>query len=404
MLETKLDLVKRDLGGRGEMAQGGAELSLNHLPDDVLFDIVGHLDTAQDVASVACSSRRTRDLVHQNGWREFVRKSFPSLKVTAEDPGDWAFVANRLTYLDRCWEKRGIFLSSFAEQRPNRPRGRWHPRQQTVRFHPVVDVRSVSRPQDELLAWGAGENLVFRWKKRGTADSESWGQLLGLQAGYAAGFGDVTAISVLERQYGPEVIVGRANGDLQFLSGATEYFGQSVQELMPHFEAGSADASAVLRRSPGQTAISWTEWEPRSQLLASCQSSVVTLYDLQDAGAARLSPIAYYDTSTERPDDEICLVRSAKFMGKDTIVCALGSSRQPLRWGRILPTGIEFFNASSNTNLVDTVSAKTDIASGEKTIVRAIEPVGDERRGDLLLGAWDDGTYRYVIISQEQDL
>ncbi|KAF7553722.1 hypothetical protein G7046_g7021 [Stylonectria norvegica] len=374
--------------------------TLGSLPDDLLLDIVEQLDTARDVARFATTARRTHNLVQQDGWRTFVKTRFPSLTVPTNDETRWDLLADRLTYLDRCWEKRGFWMNVFHEKKQQQQHGRYQrrtPGGQSVSFHAVLDSGLTAALDEEVVAAGVGENLVVRMKPLSGKRPDVWHQIQGKTHGYGAGTGDVTAVSVGERGGSAEVVVGRANGDIQVLS-AEDGFSKTLQHLSPVHDRELNHGNDPMRKSPGQLAVSWTEWQARAGLLASCKGSLLTLHDLSDSQVKQVDPSAYYDFSRDGADDEASLLRSAKFMSKDVIACALGGSREPLRWGKITPTGLEFFNVASNPILLDDTAALTEIGVGQKTTVRAIEPVGGGGNANLLLSTWDDGTYRLVDI------
>ncbi|KAH6982154.1 hypothetical protein BKA56DRAFT_672912 [Ilyonectria sp. MPI-CAGE-AT-0026] len=378
--------------------------SLGSLPDDLLLDIVEYLDTARDVAHLAASTRRTRNLVQQDGWRTFVKTRFPSLDIPVNSQTTWNSVADRATYLDRCWDKRGFWMNVLHEKPPPQQRGQRGqrgrfqqrlPRGQSVSFHAVLDARLSSNLEDEVIAAGVGENLMVRVKPQNGKRPDVWHQLQGQTHGYKAGNGDVTAVSVMERDGLPIVAVGRANGDIQVLS-AEDDFAQSLQNLTLGVAQEPTRAADPMRRSPGQQAVSWTEWQPESNLFASCKGPFLALHNLSATDTAGLDPVAHYDFSQASANGEASLIRGAKFMSKDVIACALGGTREPLRWGKLTPTGLEFLNATSNLHVLDEAAKLTDIRIGEKTAIRAIEPVRGGGNDNMLLSAWDDGTYRLM--------
>ncbi|KAF7545443.1 hypothetical protein G7Z17_g9169 [Cylindrodendrum hubeiense] len=377
--------------------------SLGSLPDDLLLDIVEYLDTARDVAHLAASTKRTHNLVQQDGWRTFVKTRFPSLDVPVNSQTKWSSIADRATYMDRCWDKRGFWmnvLNEKSQQQPQQRNGRAprrFPRGQSVSFHAVLDARLSSSLQDEVIAAGVGENLMIRVKPQNGKRPDVWHQLQGQTHGYRPGTGDVTAVSVMEREGRPVVAVGRANGDIQVLS-AEDDFAQSLQNLTLGDAQESTGVIDPMKKSPGQLAVSWTEWQPESNLLASCKGSLLALHNLSTTDATGLDPVAHYDFSQASAQGEASLVRGAKFMSKDVIACALGGTREPLRWGKLTPTGLEFVNASRNLPVLEDAAKLTDIRIGEKTAIRAIEPVRGGGSDNLLLSAWDDGTYRLMDI------
>ncbi|KAF9763478.1 hypothetical protein IL306_003110 [Fusarium sp. DS 682] len=367
--------------------------SLASLPDDLVLDIVEHLDTARDVAHVSALTKHLQSLIRQDGWRTFVKTRFPSLEIKTNSETQWSCIADRATYLDRCWEKRGFWVNLLFEKN-NHP-GRFQRRvagSQSVLYHTVLDAQLMSSLRHEVIAAGAGENLMVRIKPV-DGQHDTWHQVGGDNYGYRAGTGDVTAVSVTENDGIPNVVVGRANGDISVHSGKDE-FATVAQHLNPADDALLNHASDPMRKSPGQVAVSSLQWHPETNLLASGKGSILTLYDLGMSDGPILNPLEYHDFSKSSPEDEASLLRSTKFMSKDIIACALGGSRNPLRWGQLTPTGLQFFNTTSNSRPVDDASRlMSAVTINEKTTVRAIEPVkgGSE---NLLLSAWDDGTYR----------
>ncbi|PNY29158.1 Uncharacterized protein TCAP_00918 [Tolypocladium capitatum] len=362
--------------------------SLGSLPDHLLLDVVEYLDTARDVFHLGSSSRRAHSLIHHDGWKTFVRTRFPSLTAPSGDSAGWGPVADRLTYLDRCWEKRAFMFSYFREAAPKRERGcrqgqRPRPRHgQSVKFQSVVDAQLVSSTQDDMLACGAGEDLFVRWRAADGKSPGTWRSLLGRETGYAAGTGDVTAVSAMERNSRPEVVVGRANGDVQLLSAADDdSFGQPLKRLLP-LDHGDVHP----RSSPGRLAVTWTEWQPQTQMVARCRSSLLALYNLSAEDGAELKPVVYYNASRDERCGDASLVLCAKFMGGDTVACGIGGSSEPLRWGKMRPTGLELSPATRHDD--------GKAFAAPRGTVRAIEPVGHAKNENLLLGAWDDGSYR----------
>ncbi|KAG4258362.1 hypothetical protein FPRO03_03316 [Fusarium proliferatum] len=334
--------------------------SLASLPDDIVLDIVEHLDTARDVAHVSALTKHLQSLIRQDGWRTFVKTRFPSLQIDTDPESLWSSVADRATYLDRCWEKRGFWVNVLHEKK-NQPE-RFQRRvagSQSVLFHSVIDARLMSSPNNEVIAAGVGENLMVCIKPV-DGQQDTWYQIGGHDHGYRAGTGDATATSVTESDGIPNIVVGRANGDISIHSGKDK-FATVARHLNPTDEALLRHASDPMRKSPGQVAVSSLQWHPETNLLASGKGSVLTLYNLSVSDDQVLSPFDYHEFSKASPADEASLLRSTKFMGKDIVACALGGTRNPLRWGQLTPTGLQFFDAHSNSMHVDDASRLLDI-------------------------------------------
>lgn len=371
--------------------------NLGSLPDHVFIDIVEHIDTARDVSHLSASCRDTQAAMHREGWRAWARTRFPSHRMPMGGTAvDWRAAADRLTYLDRCWERRGLRFCYFREDRRQRDAGqnraRWHRGEQSVAFKSVLDVclTSSGSQQDELLACGTGEDIRVRWRTGGDKSQDTWRTLAGKEAGYSAGKGDVTAVSTIERGDKPELVVGRANGDIQLLSAAfDDSFGQPARTLL-HVD----ETNQKLGRSLGQRAVTWTEWQPESRIMATCRSTLLTLYDLSSADGSEkeLKPMMYYDVSQDAADSGgyVPMMHCVKFMSGDTIACGMSWSNEPLRWGKIRPTGIELSPPPKHRHIKGGVPRLP--SSTTKHTVWAIEPVGAQ--GNLLLSAWRDGSYR----------
>lgn len=370
--------------------------ALTALPEHLLLDIVQYLDTAGDLSHLGASCRRARDLLSGDGWKTFVRTRFPSLLGPPAADADWRRLAQRLTYLDRCWEKRALDFTLWeekaAKERPRSARSR-----QSLGFQAILAAQTLSASQDEVLAFGAGENLFLRRRPADGHRPGNWTTFPGSDYAFSAGTGDVTALSAIECDARPELIVGRADGQLQRISVAADGSKGQARLLLP------AHVPAARRwRSPAHQAVSWTEWQPQRRLVASCRSAVVSLYDLSpDASPdheADLRPAASCDLSGPHDWNDASLVRSAKFLGDDAMAFGIGGTSQPLRWAKIRPTGLELVGALED----DQPSAGQTILAAptpHKTVVRALEVVGGRRNsGNLLLSAWEDGSYRSVVL------
>ncbi|KAG6006187.1 hypothetical protein E4U21_007226 [Claviceps maximensis] len=238
--------------------------SLTSLPNDLLLDVIEHLDTSRDVSRLGRAGRRTHQLVEQHGWRAFVKTRFPSFGGDAGAGLSWRDMADRYTYLDRCWETRAVRFDLFSVAgraacggRGGGGGGGGAPLRQAVGFHGVVDARYAADGDQEVVAWGAGEDLYVRWAavsgssrrdngcdgggrhdggRRGRG--ERWASILGRCGNYAAGAGDVTALKLLDGAghgdacaWGTRIVVGRANGDVQLLHAHIEHDSRSGQQV-----------------------------------------------------------------------------------------------------------------------------------------------------------------------------
>lgn len=157
--------------------------------------------------------------------------------------------------------------------------------------------------------------------------------------------------------------------------------------------------SSATRESYGHRSLSAIDWQAESNLLASSQSSIVTLYHLAGNDQGVIKAAASTDTADSTANDETAECRNVKFLSDDLIAFGLTGSRKPLRLGRVTPTGLQVTDIASASMDLERLSLNHDQSQSDiKTAVRAIQPVGaSHQTSNLLLSAWDDGTYRYVI-------
>lgn len=372
--------------------------SLITLPDELLHDVVERFDSARDVAAFQGVCQRTAFFTKHNGWKSFVQAKFPSLAIPASTQLPFSNVADRLTYLDRCWAKRAFFINSYEEEllrhRPGLPPGRRF--QQSVSFHPCIDAGLLSSSLEELVVVGAGEDVLARRRPNLGVTTAPWMRLRGAVDGYMSGTGDVTAVSVVDEARGPGVVIGRADGSLR-LQGihATGFKGNHVT-ISSELDCKDDVASAPTVTSLGHLAVTWTAYQRDSGLLASCQGARLRLYDLSrlKSGTRSVAPNQSFDFvntgSTALP-----LLRSCKFLSPDTIACALGNATDPLQWGQIRPDGIELFPAAQNLATLSTAFEKLDVGVNnwsQRLTVRAIEPVHGLGGPNIVLSAWDNGS------------
>ena len=259
---------------------------------------------------------------------------------------------------------------------------------------------------DEIVAGGVGEDLVVRRTNLVDSSKSKWSKLKGSRTGYRPGNGDVTAVSVLDREPHPEIVAGRANGDLSIYAVRDDAILSEPVQLLARGESSFIQPLELVGpsiRSHAHDAVTWTAWQPNSKMLGACQATCVRLYDLSSPPSnskAVVNPVNVCDISYQGGDESDLLIRNAAFLGTDTIACGLGASEYPLRSGRVRPTGIQLHSAAHNTNMDHFLSVRTEALVNSKLTVRAIEPVSGYRGNGMLLTAWDDGTIRYLHCSR----
>ncbi|RWA08475.1 hypothetical protein EKO27_g6627 [Xylaria grammica] len=369
---------------------------LDNLPTDILLIILGYLDTARSVAHLAATCKGLHRLISAGGWRIFVKSCFDSLTLpTSGSDEDWADLARAMTAQSRDWDRRAFVFHSLSAPEARRPNARRNQAAQSIPGNIIVDAHLQRRGRfdEEFVVWGSGEDVVarIRRKDRITVASEAWHLCKGSDAGFIAGKGDTTSVSIVKPYPHEEdedlgVVVGRANGDLRLLSIDESTFGRTLMHFRP-----SPDFSIH------QHEIQAIDVNSDSRIIAASTRENVWLYPIQTHDpipenmpeSPHVDPIA--GISLKDSAKSFDFIRSMKMFNKETIAVALNRSFDPIRVLNITQTGLEM---SAPPRIPD----QHPYMDSSPRTVRALLPV-DVRSiagggGSVLLSSWDDGTIR----------
>ncbi|KAK3349924.1 hypothetical protein B0T25DRAFT_549234 [Lasiosphaeria hispida] len=407
--------------------------TLSDLPDDVLRLILANLESARDLWALALSCYRLHRFVDDDGWRVFVRTRFRSLSIpiprsqsesgkevdTSEKASSsssdgsksrpqkgrpsYRELAESLTWQSRCWDRRALRFQALQPGAKPRERGAPPPRHpRGSRFQPVVDAYLDPDTREEMVIWGAGEDVVARYRQPGaTATTEvTWAGSDGKDFGFKAGYDDVRALSIVKGQARYDgcrsFLTGRDNGELALLSAEPVRFGERLVQFRPapavvdgeevdedaeeSVEQETINSLDVLRDGP-------------KNLIAAATKSSVLVYGLPEDDAAEANPLTIYDLRRDIFPSGTQLCR-ATWMGQgETIALALRGCNDPLRYLSITPTGWTHHTAAKNAN----IEQKFDITYGNvcPNSLQPVRPHASSKGGpSLLLSAWRDGTCR----------
>ena len=389
-------------------------ISLDKLPTELLLQIVAHIQTAQTLLRLALASKRLNELIQSDGFRVFVQNRFPSIQT----PPYWRDAAHALTTLSRNWDRKAFIahnieppklqpLEEFRTQRGYRSQRR---RQQTMGYQPVIASYEVWDggkwcSRKEVVAWGAGAELILRSKRMGELAEREWHSsenqhrrsvfdqhhhmhdwTIYKMAGTTDGRDDITSVNLIpSHNRDPEqMFVGRASGSLHQIS-------LSIQD--------STSALVGTYATQGRPVRSATISSDPQHLLAACLAD---------------NAIALYSTSAEgsdiHPNDEVAAVPpgtpgrtwSSKFLRNDRLAIGRGPSGQP-----ILVYGIDQNGFSKGPLRRFEVDADDSDAGGKHSIassvantsVYPITPIGPSSaaggaEGDIFLSGGYDGKVR----------
>ncbi|KAI1194425.1 hypothetical protein F5X97DRAFT_276919 [Nemania serpens] len=372
---------------------------LDILPADILFIVLGYLDTARSVAHLAAACKGLYRLVLAEGWRIFVKNRFSSLALpTNSYEQDWAALARVLTAQSRDWDRRAFVFHSLTPPNTRRHGARRGGAAQSIPGAIIVDahLRRRGGVDEELVVWGSGEDVVARIQRKGRTSvmSEDWHWCKGSDAGFVAGKDDTTAMSILKSHpFGENedagVIVGRANGDLRLLSVGATSFGRTLMHFRP------SPSSSVHQHE-----IQAIDVDSDSSTMVAGTREGVWLYSVQDddlvvsdkvAEPSYVDPITSISLKSAQQSAPFEFIRSTKMLNKDTIAVALNRSLDPVRVLTVTPTGLEMSAPARIPN-------EHYSAGANPRTVRALLPI-DVRSiasggGSVFLSSWDDGTIR----------
>lgn len=380
-------------------------VTMLELPDDVLYLVFAHLDTAKDLRALSLTNKRLHTVINgdnNEGWRVFVRTRFPSLYTTSLPTSSltWPQLAESLTWQSRAWDRRSLSFQAILPKPPRAPRRGSIPgrRRHQAPFHPVVDVHSDLATNEEMVVWGAGENIVARRRSGRRADwtpkQTVWYRAEGADTGYRAGYDDVTALSIVEGASGRAgklgMVVGRDNGHLALLGAGDDDFGQRLADLHPR-HTGEAGAGW------SQDKINSIDVLHQQGRVAVATKAAVLLYSLpQDDTDINVAPSDYLNFVTQTSDDSSESVGGAKWMGNDTLALGMVGWKDPLRYVKVSPTGFEDVIPVRNNALQDKFSIepnKTSLCTSSLTPIDATSITGGHG-SNLLLSSWRDGSIR----------
>lgn len=381
---------------------------LAELPDDVLLLVLANLDSARDLGALGRSCRALHHLVAHDGWRIFVKTRFPSLRVPAPATGrhTWPQLAESLTWQSRCWDRRALQFQALlplpphpghGSRRDGRPQGA-----SRGRFLSVVDAGFDPRTQQELVVWGAGEDIVARYRQRqgrGRVSRTSWHRSDGKALGLGAGYDDVKAIKIVRHGHEQALITGRHNGQLALLSAEPDRFGEQIAQFDP-----VPDPSINSQRSSEQDTINSLDvlHDGGKSLVVAATKSCVRIYGLPEDGAVETAPLTTYDLKEDNMTPSSARLGCARWMeGGESIALALVGSKDPLRYLALTPAGWVQHSAAKSARVAREFNVKHD----GTVCPNSLEPVhlhtGAKRGTSLLLSAWRDGTIRQAIPTTE---
>lgn len=397
---------------------------LSSLPSELLTNIITHIDIARTLLHLALTCKRLHSLIERDGFRIFVQTRFPSI----QPPPCWKDAALALTNSSRAWDRKAFVARRIKPegnivrlprgfQRPN-PRSRR--RGQTMGYQPVIDsydeqIGHFWASRREVLAWGAGAELIVRITGLGDEVEESGQQastnngiahlkgarasMKGKQNGrstiwltykenwHTDGRHDITSVNLLRPSQQPrgstvQVIIGRASGGLDHVRMLLEGPSTMVTHFATH---GRPVRAASINAAP----------EP---ILAACLSDgIVALYNV-GSNSSDTNPYAEISVI---PPGKAGRTWSSRFLNSRYLAVGLGPSSEPVHIYDISVAGtpgIPFRTFGiTGTDVsgpgIDRINA-TSTKTAELSSVYPVVPL--DRGENLLLSGCYDGSIRFA--------
>ncbi len=389
-------------------------ITLAHLPDDILLTILSNLDAARELRALALSCHRLHRLVASEGWRVFVRNRFASLTIPMPTTKRqrWNELASSLTWQSRCWDKRSLQFQGLMPREASSKKGGRNAAARVSRaqpFQPVVDAYYDPDTREELVVWGAGEDIVARYRQKESQRDKTkveWHIARGKEGGFKAGYDDVRAIVFVKdhvvRGEGGErrvILAGRDNGDLALLSAEGESFGKRLVRFAPTpppEDAGTGEEGGLPPlRQDTINSLDILRSGGRSVVAAATKSGVMVYQVPDEEKPAEVNPLATYDMREMVGSSTSMQLCRAKWMARgDILALALKGCREPLRYLQVTPSGYTYYTAAKNPRFNEEywLEDTTNICPN------SLQPVNVWGAGmgglNLTLSAWRDGSCR----------
>lgn len=377
----------------------GQPLILTACNDDILRLIVANLDAFRDVVALLSSCKSLYRFTWAEGWRTFVRTCFPSCKLPASDGDHWIKLAQSLRFQTRCWERRALRFRVFVPD-PGFSRG-GHDSRRGVPFHGVVDAHFDPDNQEELVVWGAGEDIIGRRRDNQGfhgATQINWVESPGRDYGYAPGPDDVKALTIVPSPMGHQeelgMLVGRDNGHLRLLSTKEGSFGSVMASFSPG-QPNNQTGTSFKQETINSLDVSYRD--QRQGMAVASTKSAVFLYPLPaDESHSSVAPSLVIDCKNGAIRDPAghMSVCSATWIGCSIALTVKGPSVNPLNVITITDSGYaDITPAAKNLGLQSAHELKyRNICPHSLQSIRPLSAAQGDT--DLLLSSWKDGTVR----------
>ncbi|KAJ5278871.1 hypothetical protein N7478_004243 [Penicillium angulare] len=358
---------------------------LSDLPSEIVVHITIYLPTISGVTNLAQTCQRLYKIINTEEssiFRSFVQNKFPCI----ETPPLWKDAARALTSRSRALDKLGIIGRFVIPPQANattrigfqEPTRRDNP---TLGYRPAIDSYEVwhgERWTDrrEVLAWGAGHQIVLRSKQSGIQSKEQWVSFNDVEE--ATSFDDVCGLHLLRDEK------WRQDSGVEHL-----VFGRLRGELA-HVELSLDTATHEHKQRFNTNGLSLEQTDLSGDTLAAhFDNGSVALYTL-NSDESEIEPFAWAGSEL----DPLIKSRYSKLLSPLKLAIATGRLENSLSINIISNDGACIYREIG----VDSLDLEDQVGRSVNAAVTAIAPLNtiscNGSPGDVFLAAWGDRTIR----------
>ncbi|KAJ5545821.1 hypothetical protein N7494_003406, partial [Penicillium frequentans] len=356
----------------------------SELPSEIIVHVTIYLPTISDLANLAQTCQRLHKIVNAEEsaiFRSFVQYQFPSIQT----PAFWKDAARVLTARSRALDRLGIIgrfvipPATTVRIGLNEPTRLDNP---TLGYRPAIDSYEIwngERWADrrEVLAWGAGHQIVMRTKQSGSRPQEHWVSFNDVEE--ASSYDDICGLHILQPESDKNtdvehMIFGRMRGDLVHVA-------LSIDNATHEYKRKFITSGDLLEK---------TDLENHT-MAAHFDNGSVALYQLEN-DHKKVEPFAWVTVGSEV--DGSRRSRYSKLLSASRIAVATGQTENSLSINTVSPDGVYLDRAIG----VNSLDAGEQVGRSVHAAVTAIAPLNTHplagSPGDVFLATWGDRTIR----------
>ena len=354
--------------------------SLATLPPEILVQIVTHITTAKDLCYMSLACRRLHTFIEEDGFRVLSQTLFPYVQFPSTHTDSfWRDALHGLITQARNWDRKAFTAWVINFETDANQKNGWNKRHtrnarhgQSMGFIPVIDSYEAWYGGDwssrkEIVAWGAGADLVVRTRTMGHKAQDTWNAALKKspkdfnahrhaykwayyhEPGVSEGLDDITFINLLQQASINELeqlIIGRVSGALELVS---LNMNTSQSQVRCSFTTEGRPVRSATTND-GQT------------LLAACLSdSNVSIFSISSSTsniASESTPVA---RTPAYPLGQMGRTWTSRFLNNTRLAVGYGSTQQTIRIydvgrGELTSEATGLFNLEAGRHAVDSTS------------------------------------------------